>query len=1226
MMAVDKGLSLIQVNLKHCKAATDLLCQRFLCFSSYLALISEPYYHRGKLQRLESQGNLIFQGSQVGTPRTCIVAKGVDFMFLPQLSSSDLTVGLLETEINSVKTKIVVGSVYMPGDSSDLPPSRAVENLLDWCEQMRLPLLLGGDFNAKNILWGSSCNDRRGDSIEVFLAQHNLEILNRGSAPTFDNGRHCSVIDVTVASQAIVGAISGWKVSTDLTLSDHKYIEFAIFGVAEMVYSYRNHKATNWGYYCKLLQDQIGGRIASLRCADDIEKEVAILTSAMCFAFETACPVRKRKHRRNLPWWNLEIKEARNRAHLARLRALRSKCPQDWETFKGLRRELQSLMRKSKTENWQNFCGNVEGAHASSRLQKTLRRDNICKDIGMLKRPDGSYTSTKEEVLDHLFETHFPGGMAAHSCRTAARLDRRMPSRNTEYVNSIITINKVTWAISTFEPYKSAGPDCIFPMLLQQGKTIVAPILCRIFKACIKLAYVPAAWRHAKVTFIPKPGKPVYDVAKNFRPICLSSFLLKVLERIMDYEIKYVIRNSRNFHPNQHAYTAGRSTESALHDVVSVIEKAVYGRKYCLGVFLDIQGAFDNAPFKGILRSLKSFEVHNALVDMVEQLLLTRTVSCGLGGTEAVRLVTRGCPQGGVLSPLLWNVLVDELLKLMDETNVYCQFYADDGTLLFSSATLPRLCTSMQRGLKVVERWCRQNNMSVNPSKTEMVLFTRKRKMDGFRAPRIFGEELKLSDSVKYLGITIDKKLTWKPNVDERCSKATAALFLCRKAVGTTWGLQPKVVIWIYESIIKPMVMYGSVVWWHRASCDYLKRRLTRLQRLACVMITGCFKTTPTAALEAFLNILPLHMAVEVEALASYRRLRRNSVWIYEEGHQHISNLSDQIPEMEMPEDRIGKVIRFSNKFTINIQTCAESIAAHDHLVAVRQPEITSCYTDGSRTESTGLSGTGFFVTNDDKKFSASLGKYATVFQSEVFAIKECAEYLNMLDLRDKSISIFSDSQAALKALSRYEVKSSLVLSCIQALESLSGNNIVTLSWIPGHHGVEGNEVADELARAGSSLPPVGPEPVIGVSQAAVKRSVKSYYSEKFERYWKNLPTCRASRLCLRAPNRTIAKHVSGCSRGIIRALFGIFTGHNSLNAHLHRIGIVDSPLCRKCEEEDETSVHVLCRCPALNQLRFQIFDYYSLEPEDLVRFPFGKLQKFCILAELWTEVRGETR
>jgi len=108
------------------------------------------------------------------------------------------------------------------------------------------------------------------------------------------------------------------------------------------------------------------------------------------------------------------------------------------------------------------------------------------------------------------------------------------------------------------------------------------------------------AWRKATVTFILKPGKPSYTEAKAYRPICLSSFLLKTLERLIDRHIRDDVLGRNPLHINQHAYQSGKSTDTALNSVVSTIEKALQTQEIALGDFLDIEGAFDRTSIEAI--------------------------------------------------------------------------------------------------------------------------------------------------------------------------------------------------------------------------------------------------------------------------------------------------------------------------------------------------------------------------------------------------------------------------------------------------------------------------------------------------------------------------------------------------------------------------------------------------------------------------------------------------
>jgi hypothetical protein len=84
--------------------------------------------------------------------------------------------------------------------------------------------------------------------------------------------------------------------------------------------------------------------------------------------------------------------------------------------------------------------------------------------------------------------------------------------------------------------------------------------------------FIPTAWRQVKVTFIPKPGKHDYTAAEAYRPISLSSFLLKTMEKLIDRYIRDGALKIHPLHRNQHACQLGKSTETALHNVVTRIK------------------------------------------------------------------------------------------------------------------------------------------------------------------------------------------------------------------------------------------------------------------------------------------------------------------------------------------------------------------------------------------------------------------------------------------------------------------------------------------------------------------------------------------------------------------------------------------------------------------------------------------------------------------------------
>jgi hypothetical protein len=129
---------------------------------------------------------------------------------------------------------------------------------------------------------------------------------------------------------------------------------------------------------------------------------------------------------------------------------------------------------------------------------------------------------------------------------------------------------------------------------------------------------------------------------------------------------------------------------------------------------------------------------------------------------------------------------------------VYGQGYADDICLLAIGKFPNSVSGLIQWALGIVEEWCGELGLLVNPDKTGLVAFTRKRKLSGFFQPCLFGRVLQRSMSVKYLGVILDSRQTWREHVNVKVRKAQNSLWACRRACGGAWGLGPRVVHWLY--------------------------------------------------------------------------------------------------------------------------------------------------------------------------------------------------------------------------------------------------------------------------------------------------------------------------------------------------------------------------------------------------------------------------------------------
>ena len=221
---------------------------------------------------------------------------------------------------------------------------------------------------------------------------------------------------------------------------------------------------------------------------------------------------------------------------------------------------------------------------------------------------------------------------------------------------------RVKWAVSDFASFTSPGIDGIYPVVLQKGIDIIIERLVRLLQASIALGYIPTQWRTARVVFVPKPGHNDYTQPKSFRPISLMSFLLKTTERLIHRHIRDGPLVRYHLHANQHAYLAGKSTDIALHNLVSKIESAVHGKQYALGVFLAIEEAFNNASSGALLNVLRSKRVSNTVIDWIKSMLSTRIARGTSGDTIIEVRLHKGFLQNGVLSALMWILVADGLL------------------------------------------------------------------------------------------------------------------------------------------------------------------------------------------------------------------------------------------------------------------------------------------------------------------------------------------------------------------------------------------------------------------------------------------------------------------------------------------------------------------------------------------------------------------------------------
>ena len=152
----------------------------------------------------------------------------------------------------------------------------------------------------------------------------------------------------------------------------------------------------------------------------------------------------------------------------------------------------------------------------------------------------------------------------------------------------------------------------------------------------------------------------------------------------------------------QHAYQQGKSTISALHKLISKVENALENKEIALVAFLDIEGAFDNASHSTIRQAALRKGIENETVDWMMHMLSSRAVSAEMGTSEITIKATRGCPQGGVLSPLMWCLVMDDLLTLLNLLGYETIGYVDDLAVIVRGKDGSTISDRMQNALSLI--------------------------------------------------------------------------------------------------------------------------------------------------------------------------------------------------------------------------------------------------------------------------------------------------------------------------------------------------------------------------------------------------------------------------------------------------------------------------------------------------------------------------------------------
>ncbi len=377
---------------------------------------------------------------------------------------------------------------------------------------------------------------------------------------------------------------------------------------------------------------------------------------------------------------------------------------------------------------------------------------------------------------------------------------------------------------------KAAGHDGINGRVLRSCADQLADLFTSIFNESLATSVVPISFKKYVIIPVPKNSKP--SCLNDYRPVTLTSTVMKVFERLLNKHICSSIPATLD--PLQFAYRPNRSTDDAishvLHSSLSHIDSK--NGNYVSLLCIDYSSAFNTiVPIK-LAFKLTDLGLNSSLCDWILDILTGRpqVVKVGQFTSNSITLNV-GAPQGCVLSPLLYSLYTHDCMSSHSSTSIVK--FADDTVVLGLISNNDE--TTYLDEVERLTSWCQDNSLSLNVTKTiELIVDFRKRQQRPYTPLMISGTPVERVNSFKYLGVNISEDLTWTAHIQTQVKKARQRLYHLRQL--RKFRLSPAILKTFYTGAIESLLKCISV-WYGNVSNQDCKA-LQRVVRLAeCISV-----------------------------------------------------------------------------------------------------------------------------------------------------------------------------------------------------------------------------------------------------------------------------------------------------------------------------------------------------------------------------------------------------
>ena len=568
----------------------------------------------------------------------------------------------------------------------------------------------------------------------------------------------------------------------------------------------------------------------------------------------------------------------------------------------------------------------------------------------------------------------------------------------------------------------------------------------------------------------------------------------------------------------QFGFRKDRSTLDPLLRLSSHIQHGFSNRCQTIGVFFDLEKAYDTTWKYGIIKRFHEMGIRGKMLNFIHSFLSDRYIKVRVGNILSNPYeLEEGVPQGSVLSVTCFAVAINSIVNSVSPP-VKSSLFVDDLAIYVTSYDAVAACNFLQKSINEISKWADENGFRFSPSKTVAVRFTRSTRKETVPNLKLKDDLIPYEKEVKFLGMTFDCKLTWRSHIEALKIKVKKSLNILKVISSFEWGADKQSLIRLYDALCRSKLEYGCQI--YSSACKTLLNELDVVHHAGLRICSGAFKTSPVESLYVDTEELPLDLRREELSIRYELKLKGTpenpasslskqgdprkfeSVRASKPFHIRLnSSVNDpsiknqrireiccsKIPPWQVPEPSVcKKSIIKKSKSDEEIKTC---FLEHDQI----HSNSMKIYTDGSKTSD----GVGCAVIYKDCSHVGRLANNASIFTAELTALCKSLEIIN--SLQDLNYTIYCDSYSALMAIKQYNPRHPILQRIQYWLYKLSKSKNIHFCWVPAHVGILGNEIADEEAKAATTRNEV----IFNhVPVSDMKRVVRSYVNNKWQARW----------------------------------------------------------------------------------------------------------------------------